>query len=106
MKKLNIQKHIYPILLLFIPQIATKIYNIIDKIMIGYMILDKSELGNYEEAYKLINVLFTVVSSLGIVMMPRIAIVFSTGDYKKINKYLIKKKIIYKYVKNKMVLNN
>ena len=88
MKKLNIQKHIYPILLLFIPQIATKIYNIIDKIMIGYMILDKSELGNYEEAYKLINVLFTVVSSLGIVMMPRIANVFSTGDYKKLNLYI------------------
>ena len=49
-KNLNIKKHIYPILLLFIPQIAIKIYNIIDKIMIGYMILDKSELGNYEEA--------------------------------------------------------
>lgn len=88
MKKLNIKKHIYPILLLFIPQIATKVYNIIDKIMIGYMILDKSELGNYEEAYKLINVLFTVVSSLGVVMMPRIANVFSTGDYKKLSLYI------------------
>ena len=44
--------------------------------MIGYMIADKAELGNYEEAYKVINVLFTVVSSLGIVMVPRIASVF------------------------------
>jgi len=87
-ENLNIKKHIYPILLLFIPQIAIKIYNIIDKIMVGCMILDKSELGNYEEAYKLINVLFTVVSSLGIVMIPRIANIFSNGDYKKLNLYI------------------
>lgn len=56
--------------------------------MIGYMILDKSELGNYEEAYKLINVLFTVVSSLGVVMIPRIANIFSSGDYRKLNLYI------------------
>ncbi|MCI8640542.1 MAG: oligosaccharide flippase family protein [Clostridia bacterium] len=52
------------------------------------MILDKSELGNYEEAYKLINILFTVVSSLGVVMIPRIANIFSTGNYKKLNNYI------------------
>ena len=58
--------------------------------MIGYMIADKAELGNYEEAYKVINVLFTVVSSLGIVMVPRIASVFATGDKKKLNEYIMK----------------
>lgn len=52
------------------------------------MILDKSELGNYEEAYKLINVLFTVVSSLGVVMIPRIANIFSSGNYKKLKLYI------------------
>ena len=89
-ENLNIKKHIYPILLLFIPQIAIKVYNIIDKIMIGYMILDRSELGNYEEAYKIINVLFTIVSSLSVVMIPRIASIFSTGNHKELNKYLKK----------------
>lgn len=79
-----------PIILLFIPQIAIKLYNIVDKTMIGYMIANKAELGNYEEAYKVINVLFTVVSSLGIVMVPRIASVFATGDKKKLNEYIMK----------------
>ncbi len=69
---------------------AIKVYNIIDKIMIGYIILDRAELGNYEEAYKIINVLFTIVSSLGVVMIPRIANIFSVGDYKELNKYLKK----------------
>lgn len=79
-----------PIILLFIPQIAIKLYNIVDKTMIGYMIADKAELGNYEEAYKVINVLFTIVSSLGIVMVPRIASVFAIGDKKKLNEYIMK----------------
>ncbi|MFR5683178.1 MAG: flippase [Clostridia bacterium] len=89
-KHLNIRRHMIPIVLLFIPQIAIKLYNIIDRTMIGYMIAEKSELGNYEEAYKLINVLFTVVSSLSIVMVPRIASVFASGDKKKLNDYIIK----------------
>ena len=89
-KHINIKKHVIPILMLFIPQIAVKIYNIIDKTMIGYMITDKSPLGNYEEAYKVINVLFTVVSSLGIVMVPRIASIFASGDKRKLNEYILK----------------
>lgn len=89
-KHLNIRRHILPIILLFIPQIAVKLYNIVDKTMIGYMMTDKAELGNYEEAYKVINVLFTVVSSIGVVMIPRIASIFASGDVKKINEYIIK----------------
>ena len=89
-KHIIIKRHIIPIILLFIPQIAVKLYNIVDKTMIGYMITDKSALGNYEEAYKIINVLFTIVSSLGIVMVPRIASIFASGDKKKLNEYILK----------------
>lgn len=89
-KNVTLVKHILPIILLFIPQIASKVYAIIDKTMIGYIIEGKAELGNYEEAYKVINVLFTVVSSLGIVMVPRIANVFASGDKSKINMYINK----------------
>ncbi len=89
-KYIHVKRHIVPIIMLFIPQIAVKIYGIVDKTMIGYIITDKSVLGNYEEAYKVINVLFTVVSSLGIVMMPRIASIFASGDKKKLNEYIVK----------------
>ncbi len=89
-KHINLKRHMIPIVMLFIPQIAIKLYNTIDKTMLGYIIHDKSELGNYEEANKLINVLFTIVSSLGIVMVPRIANVFASGDTKKLNEYIMK----------------
>lgn len=89
-KHVNLKRHMIPIFMLFIPQIAIKLYNTVDKTMLGYIIHDKSELGNYEEANKLINVLFTIVSSLGIVMVPRIANVFASGDTKKLNEYIMK----------------
>ena len=89
-KNVTLIKHALPIILLFIPQIASRVYGIVDRTMIGYMIPGKAELGNYEEAYKVINVLFTVVSSLGLVMVPRIASIFASGDRKQINVYINK----------------
>lgn len=87
-KHINLKRHLVPIALLFIPQIAAKIYSIMDKTMIGNMIEDKAILGNYEEAYKVINVIFTVVSSLGIVMVPRIANIYASGDKEKLRFYI------------------
>ena len=89
-KKLNIKSHFAPIILLFIPQIANQIYNMLDKTMIGRMIEDKSEVGFYEEGLKVIKVLVTIVSSLGIVMVSRMASVFASGEEEKVKDYLKK----------------
>ena len=88
--KLQIFRHFIPILVLFIPQIAVRIYNIMDKTMLGKMIVDKAELGNYEESYKIINVLFTIISSLGLVMLPKIASLFTRGEKERLQIYLNK----------------
>ena len=89
-KNINVKKHIIPIILLFIPQIAGQVYNMLDKTMIGRMIADKSEVGYYEEAIKVIKVLVTIISSLGIVMVPRMASVFASGEHDKVRDYLKK----------------
>lgn len=39
---------------LFIPQIAIQIYTLLDKVMIGVIIDDKSEVGYYDQAQKII----------------------------------------------------
>lgn len=87
-KNLNVVKHIPQIILLFVPQIAHQIYNMLDKTMIGKIISDKSEVGFYEQAQKVIRLSITVVTSLGVVMIPRMANTFATGDKEKIKKYL------------------
>ena len=89
-KNIKIFSHLPAIVMLFIPQIATQIYNILDKTMIGKIILDKSEVGYYEQGQKVIRVLLTIVTSLGIVMIPRMANTFASGDKEKIQDYMKK----------------
>lgn len=87
-RELNIFKHLKPTLALFVPQIAIQIYTVLDKVMIGTIILDKSEVGFYEQSQKIIKMLLTIVTSLGTVMVPRMANTFISGDNKKIQDYL------------------
>lgn len=89
-RELKIKKHIKPALMLFIPQIATQIYTVLDKTMIGAIISDKSEVGYYEQTQKIIKLLLTLATSLGVVMMPRIASTYAKKDMKKVKEYMNK----------------
>ena len=89
-KNINITKQIPAIVLLFIPQIANKVYNMLDTTMLGKIIVDKSETGYYEQSQKIIRVLLTLVTSLGTVMIPRMASMFANGENKKIALYMKK----------------
>lgn len=94
---LNIIKHIKPTVTLFIPQIAVQIYTVLDKTMIGALIADKSEVGYYEQAQKIVKMLLAIVTSLGTVMLPRVANQFANGEKEKI-KDSIKKSFNYVYL--------
>ena len=89
-KKLDIKRHIKPTLVLFLPQIATQIYTVLDKTMIGVFISDKSEVGFYEQAQKIVKLLIALVTSLGTVMMPRIANFYALGKSKLLKEYILK----------------
>lgn len=87
LKSLNIVKHLKPSLSLFMPQIATQIYLVLNKTMLGYM-AGVISAGYYENTDKLIKVVLAVVTATGTVMLPRMASTFSEGDHKKVSKYL------------------
>ena len=87
-KDLHIFRHFKSVILLFIPQIAVQIYTMLDKTMIGYLVADKSETGYYEQAQKIINILTTLITSLGVVMVPRMASTFAKGDKEQLKKYM------------------
>ena len=87
-KNINLTAQIRPIILLFIPQITTKLYNMLDTTMLGKMIADKTEVGYYEQSQKVIRLMLTVVTSLGTVMIPRMANMFANGEKKQINYYM------------------
>ena len=84
LNELKVIRHLKPTIILFIPQVATQIYTVLDKTMIGAIIADKSEVGYYEQAQKIIKLLMTIATSLGTVMMPRIAATYSKGNKEKV----------------------
>jgi O-antigen/teichoic acid export membrane protein len=85
----DIVKHIVPALQLFIPQIAIQIYAVLDKTMLG-VLANTGEVGLYEQSQKIIMLVLGLVTSLGVVMLPRMSNTFANGDSKKMNGYLNK----------------
>ena len=69
---------------LFIPQVATSIYTVLDKTMLGTLSNNISEVGFYEQSQKIVKVALTFVTTMSIVMMPRISRTYAQGDKNKI----------------------
>lgn len=87
-KNINVLQHLPQITLLFLPQIANQLYKMLDTTMIGKLVENKAEVGFYEQGQKVIRLLLTIVTSLGVVMIPRMASTFASGDKEKINEYM------------------
>lgn len=94
-KNIDVLRHLPQIFLLFIPQIANQIYKILDTTMIGTLVENKAETGYYEQGQKVIRLLLTIVTSLGVVMVPRMASTYASGDNEKIKNYM---KMSFKFV--------
>ena len=89
-KELRVFSQIKPTISLFIPQIAIQIYTVLDKTMIGAILGDMSEVGYYEHTQKIVKILLTIITSLGAVMMPRIAKCYAEGAKEQIKAYMHK----------------
>lgn len=68
----NLKGHIYSILVFFLSDVAVKVYTAMDQTMLG--ILDSKEsVGYYSMSIRLVKVLLSFVTSLAVVMIPRIS---------------------------------
>ena len=77
-RTLNIRQHFKETLVYFIPTIATSIYTILDKTLIGVITNDSYQNGYYEQATKIINISKTVCFfALNSVMGARISFLFA-----------------------------
>lgn len=80
--------HLRNDLSLFVPTIAIQIYTVLDKTMIGIITSSDAENGYYEQAIKMSRMALTIVTALGIVMVPRIGNLYKQQDYDKIRYYM------------------
>ena len=91
--KKDILKHLKPTLILFIPVLATSIYKTMDKIMIGNM-SNMSEVGYYENAEKMLNIIMSVIGALGTVTLPQMTYLYNKNNKEEFNK-IFEKSILF-----------
>ena len=102
--------HLQPIIMLFLPQIAISLYVTLDRTMLGALASTK-DVGIYDQALKLVNILLTLVTSLGSVMLPRVAGLLASGDKRAVNKmhemsFLIYNLVIFPIMAGMLIVND
>ena len=85
--KLKIWHHLVPSLVLFIPEIATQIYLVLNKTMLGSMVSVQSA-GYFDQSDKMVKMVLAIVTATGTVMLPHVANAFANGEHNKIKEYL------------------
>ncbi|WP_203640792.1 oligosaccharide flippase family protein [Levilactobacillus andaensis] len=88
-RELHIWRHFRPSLILFIPQIATQVYLVVNKTMLGSMISVQAA-GYFDQSDKMIKMVLAIVTATGTVMLPHVASAFANGEYRKTLHYLYK----------------
>lgn len=84
---ISLKKHFKETIVYFIPTIATSIYTVLDKTLIGLITKNSYENGYYEQATKIINIAKGLVfNSVNTVMGARIAYLFSQEKFEEIRK--------------------
>ena len=79
----DVLAHIKPQIVLFASIIASSIYRMMDKTMIGHLGY-MTELGQYEYADKIIRMPLSIITGIGTVMLSRSSNLFSKGEREKV----------------------
>ena len=87
---IHILSNLKDMLLLFLPTIATQVYLVLDKSMIGIITDSTYQNGCYEQSEKIARMALTIVTSAAAVILPRVANLFNNGEKKRAVEYIYK----------------
>lgn len=82
--QIRIFPHLRGGIIYFIPTIATSVYTMLDKVMIGWVTKSPYENGYYEQSYKIVQMVLVVVTSLRTVTLPRVVHLYSEKNYEEV----------------------
>ncbi|MGT2771448.1 flippase [Streptococcus marimammalium] len=85
MKNLAFKHHIKPIFTFFLLTVSTTIYLNVNTTLLGFMRNDEA-VGYYSAAVKVKQILVSIVTSLGVVLLPRLSFFYEKGELEKFNK--------------------
>lgn len=87
-RELNPFRGLKASLLLFLPTVASLVYSILDKVMLGFIGRDAFQNGYYEQGFNISRVVLSILISISTVMMPRVAFHFFRGENRKVNELM------------------
>ncbi|WP_416353502.1 oligosaccharide flippase family protein [Agrilactobacillus fermenti] len=88
-KELNILRHFSPALILLLPQIAVTLYTSLNRTLI-WKLDNVTAAGFFDLSDKIIQLLLTLVTSLGVVLLPHMAHLFGNNKMDEVKSYLYK----------------
>ncbi len=83
----NFKRHIKPVIILFAMSISVSVYINLDKVMLG-LICGDSSVGLYSAANKLVKIILTLVTSLGVVLFPRMSYYIESNEVLQVQKLI------------------
>lgn len=91
----NFKIHIYAIMVFFLSDIAVKVYTAMDQTMLGIMD-SKESVGYYSMSIRLVKTVLTFVTSVAVVMIPRISNSIKNNKIEDVKRYIgISSKLVY-----------
>lgn len=86
----GVLSHFKPVLILFVPVLASQIYTVLDKTMLGLLAENIDQVGFYEQAQKIIKIALMSITTLGTVLLPRISKAIADNNTQSIFRYMKK----------------
>ena len=81
-KEYNLKQHIVPLLSFFALTISAILYTNIDTTMLGFLV-DNKEVGYYGVAVKIKAIIISIITSLSVVLIPRVIQIFNEENLEK-----------------------
>lgn len=81
--------HLRPSLTYFVPAVATSVYTVLDKTMLGVITRDMAQNGYYESAHKIIRLLLSLLTSLNVVVGVRTSYLFGQQREGEVRTHLL-----------------
>lgn len=78
-KQYDVKRHLKPLFIIFFMSCAATIYTNLDSVMLGFMTTD-ADVGYYNVAVKIKNILLSVITAIGAVILPRVSYYYEQGD--------------------------
>lgn len=89
LRQLRLWQHLGPSIALFIPQITTQLYLILNKQILRFTVNVQAS-GFYDDSDKIVKMLLAIVTATGTVMLPHVANSFIKGDKTSVRHFLYK----------------